>query len=175
MKTFSFLIITSVALLVACTPKLNPYAIYKPIDVEKVYQLQADSVSRQQVEQLFGQPLTRSINNRGDLYTYSYFGDSLFIQFNREQVVARFNYLPEVFTTNFENFDNTNRKFSNAKLKKIEPGVSRLQSMNSLFGKPNKGEQGVVRYRTSFYGKDGKQLIVYSTLHDGFVISYELK
>lgn len=169
MKYLFFIILT---LFTACSPKINPYAIYRPIPVEEVYKLQRDSVDRKMVEDWFGAPLTRSINERGDHYTYSYFGDSLFIQFNRQQMVSRFNFKPEVFTINFENFENTNRRFSNSKLKRIEPGKTRLEEITSMFGSPNKGEQGTNRYRTSFYGRN-ENLIVYSTVNDGFIISFE--
>lgn len=170
MKYIFFLILS---LVVACTPKINPYAIYKPIPVEEVYKLQQDSVDRKMVEDWFGAPLARAINERGDHYTYSYFGDSLFIQFNKQHFVSRFNFKPEVFTLNFENFDNTGRRFKNSKLKKIEPGKTRLEEVTEMFGSPNKGEEGSHRYRTSYYGRK-ETLVVYSTRKDGIIINTDI-
>lgn len=169
MKYFFF---AAMILAAACSPKVNPYGIYRMIDVEDVYKLRGDSVHRKLVEEWFGTPLIRSINERGDQYTYAYFGDTLTIQFNREEFVSRFNFKPEVFTLNFENFDHTRRKFGSSKLRKIEPGKTKLTDVTSLFGSPNKGEEGTHRYRTSYYGRN-ENLIVYSTRNEGYIISVE--
>lgn len=172
--TTLLLVLAGMLMINSCTPRLNPYAIYRPIPVDDVYKLQGDSVHRTQVESLFGQPLRRAINERGDVYTYSYFGDSLFIQFNREQLVNRFNFQPEAFSLDFENQQNTNRRFRDSQLRRIIPGTTPLNELTSRFGSPNRGETGTVRYRTTFFGRQ-EELVVYSQPSNGMIISYELQ
>lgn len=158
---------------IACSPKLNPFDIYKPISVDRVYQLKRDSTTRKQVEQLFGAPLRTSINERGDYYTYAYFGDSLFIQFNNNGRINRFNYEPESFRIIDNNEERTSRNFPNRQLRKILPGETKRADLINMFGKPNRTERGTERTRTTFIGRN-ERLIVYSRLRDDLVTSHEL-
>lgn len=157
-----------------CSPKLNPYSIYRPLEVDNVYKLQADSVTRTEVEAMFGQPLRRAINERGDLYTYAYFGDSLFIQFTRDQFVSRFNFQPEAFSPDYENQDVKPQRFRERVLRRIIPGTTAIHELDAMFGRPSRRETGITRIRTTFAGRE-EDLVVYSQVTNGLVINYELK
>lgn len=167
------LIFSGFITLIGCSPRINPFSIYTPIPVEKVYQLQRDSTTRQQVEDLFGKPVRTSINERGDLYNYAYFGDSLFVQFNNSGKINRFSFEPEAFRIESDNQDILSRNFPKRVLRRIVPGRTRIPDLTPMFGKPNRQEIGTERRRTTFIGRN-EDLIVYSTLGEGLVISYEL-
>ncbi len=163
----------TVFIIAACNRYINPYEYYKPISVEKVYQLKKDSTSRSEVESLFGAPPRTSINERGNVYTYSYFGDSLNIQFNTSGIISRFSYVPELFRLDYEDHQDSRKIFRSRMLRKIIPGKTKVSDLEAIVGKPNRGETGPVRQRTTFFGRN-ENLIVYSTIL-GDVIEYELK
>lgn len=162
-----------VTFFVACTPKINPYAMYKEINSENVYKLRRDSTTRPEAESYFGKPQRTSVTEQGYQYTYSYFGDSLFLQFANNNVLSSFKYEPEIFTPDFEDMRLTKRSFPNRVVKRIIPGETKLPQLTSMFGRPNRGEKGDTRYQTTFIGTT-QDLVVHSTLANQVVIDYKL-
>ena len=166
--------ITVSILYVSCTQYINPFAVYTPIPVDNVYQLKRDSTSKAEVERLFGKADRTAINERGEVLNYSYFGDSLFIQMNSSGIVSRFNYQPEAFRIEYDNRDITSRNFPARVLRRVVPGRTKLSELTPMFGRPNRGELGTERRRTTFYGRN-EDLVVHSTITDDVVIDYELR
>jgi hypothetical protein len=170
-------ILTALILLIgyflACTPKLNPYGMYKKIDDESVYKLKRDTTTRAEVESYFGKPQRSAFSEEGYQYTYSYFGDTLFLQFKNNNTLSTFKYEPEFFTPDFEDLRYTKRTFPNRVLKRIIRGETKLPQLTTMFGKPNRGEKGKTRYRTTFIGTT-QELIVYSSLSDYTVIDFQV-
>jgi len=174
-KYFAASIFTAflVSCFVACSPKINPYAMYKQINSENVYKLKRDSTTRTEVESYFGKPQRNSITEQGYQYTYSYFGDSLFLQFANNNTLSTFKYEPEIFTPDYEDMRLTKRSFPNRVVRRIIPGETKLPQLTSMFGKPNRGEKGKSRYRTTFIGTT-QDLVVHSSQTDNVVIDYQL-
>ena len=162
------------AVLIACSPKHNPYSSIPPISESNVYAIKKDTTTRQQIETMFGRLAKRAITEVGDWYTYAHFGDTLNVQFNQANTVTSFNYIPESFRLVSDNRDVTSRRFYERVLNRITPGHTTIEDVNRMFGKYNTEEQGLERKRFTYLNKD-QRLVVYTSLTDEKVISYRLE
>lgn len=164
---------------VACSKKYNPsktpFAIYHPIPEDSVRKLEKGVTTPAQVVKLFGNPAKNSISDKGERYVYGYLGDTLTVNFDGSNTVNSFLYRPEIFTPVSGNTDNTNKRISENKIKKIEIYNSSKFTLEKWFGPANKKETGTNRNRYTYKRRNGT-LIVYTLANfEERVLSYHFE